>query len=99
MPNRSSDFRFIFTNVLGVQFSDNDLRLLFAIDEGDGVDSAFEQMGVAMTHKTAKLLGHMLVEIIASYEARTGVAVPLDADKIADVRSSIEAATLASSNG
>ena len=99
MPNRAPDFKFIYTNALGLQFSDNDLRLLFAIVEGDGAESAYEQMGVSMTHRTAKLMGHMLTEIIASYEAKAGITIPLDAEKVTSVRAVIEGANQISPTG
>ena len=98
MPNRSPDFRFIFANVLGFQFSDNDLRLLFAIDEGEGVETALEQVGVVMTHKTAKLLGRTLIEIITNYEAKTGSIIPLDPDKLKGIQDMLEGANLPSAS-
>lgn len=90
MPNRSSDFRFIFANVLGFQFSDNDCRILFAIDEGGGVENALEQIGVAMTHKTAKLLGQTLSSIVADFEVKSGNVITLDPAKIQELSKVLE---------
>jgi len=37
MPNRAPDFRFIFSNTIGFGFSDNDAKIMFSIDEGNGL--------------------------------------------------------------
>ena len=98
MPTRSHDFRFIFANVLGFQFSDNDLRLLFGVDEGGGIENALEQIGVAMTHRTAKILGQTLTEIIADYESKTGTVIPIEAEQMQGIREILDGATPSSAS-
>jgi hypothetical protein len=87
---RSADFRFVFTNTLGFQFSDNDARIIFSIDEGNGVDGALDQVGVAMTHKTLKLLGAIVHEMLEHYETSSGVKIPVDQDKIEGFRAVLQ---------
>ena len=94
--NRAADFRFVFANTLGFQVSDNDMRLIFSIDEGGGVDNSLEQVGVAMTFRTAKLLGEMLRLILEVHETRTGETVPLNAEKLAPIMEELRRVTNAS---
>lgn len=81
MPNRSPDFRYLFANTLGFTWSDNDCKLLFGIDEGNGIENALEQVGIILTHRTAKLLAGHLSTIIEGYEKHAGIEIPYDVEK------------------
>lgn len=81
MPNRAPDFRYIFANTLGFAWSDNDCKLIFGIEEGEGPENALEQVGIVLTHKTAKLLANHMLTIISGYEAHTGQEIPYDTEK------------------
>ena len=68
---KSKDFHIVFTNALGFQFTGSEMIIRFSVikniaDENDGVE---EQVAVAMTASTAKVLMHALQQIISSYEA------------------------------
>ncbi len=90
MPNRTPDFRYIFANTIGFAFTDNESRIIFAISEDmEKTESATEQVGVILTHKTLKLLGMLINETIEHYERTTGTVIPLDADKAASIRATL----------
>lgn len=92
MPNsRSQDFRFVFANSIGFAFTDNESRVLFGINEDAASDdSILEQVGVVMTHKTLKLLGTLINEMIGHYERTTGNEIPIDQGKLEEIRRVIE---------
>ncbi len=87
MSNRAADFRWYPASSLGFSFSDNDARIIFGVDDPQGPDANFEQVGVIMTHKTLKLLGQMIQTTIEHYESQTGTIIHLDPKKIDDIRS------------
>lgn len=93
MGNRASDFRYLFANAFGVAISDNDCRVIFGIEEGGGPDEMHEQLAVAMTLKTAKMLAAHLSKIIVHIEKASGTEIPLDLEKIAKLEEVLEATT------
>ena len=86
MANRAHDFRYIFSDVLGFRMSDNSCQIVFGIDEGGGPESALEQVGIALTLRTAKILAVTVTEFLSDYEAKTGNLVPFDLEKLDSLR-------------
>lgn len=91
MPTtRSPDFRFIFTNAVGLGISDNEFRFMFAFAEDltSPADNT-EQIGVIMSHKTAKFVMNVMKQAIESYEEASGQVIPFDADSIAAIKDGV----------
>lgn len=96
MANRSPEFRYIFSDAFGIAFSDNDCRVSFGINEkaGSGNDlDMYEQVTVAMTHKTTKLLVHHLSGILNHFEEKSGTNIPLDEAKVETLKAMLNAST------
>ena len=81
MPNQKApDFRYIFANTITFSMSDNDAKFVFSITE-DVPENAVAQVGVAMTHRTLKLLGVIASEAAAHFERTTKTIIPFDEAK------------------
>ena len=77
---QAKDFRTVYANTLGFQFSGLELMLRFGIlkniaNENDGID---EQVVVAMSSATAKTLMVSLEKIIGQYEQANNVVIPIN---------------------
>ncbi len=90
MPTRAADFRYIFANVLGMSFSDNEAKLVFGVEEAGGPEASLEQVGIVMTHRTLKLLGRLINETVTHYENRTGTTIYLDETRVEKVRETLD---------
>lgn len=77
---RTKDFRYIYANGLALQFSGSDVMLVFGNkeDQGNPNQKFLEEIGVMMTHVTAKALSQTLVQVIEHYEKTTGVIIPIE---------------------
>ena len=82
---RSNDFRFFPSDVIGVTFNDNGVKLVFGIEEMDG--SVTEQAGVFTPLAAAKLLSIILNSAISRYEQINQREIQIDPAK----RAAIEA--------
>lgn len=74
----------VFCNEINIGLSDNDCQIRFQIQ---GVVGA--QAHVAMTLKTAKLLYVVVQEVLNDFEKKTGLTIPLDENKLKDLRSKL----------
>jgi hypothetical protein len=78
---QSKDFRVVFTNSFALRFSDNDVLLRFSVDldPPDQESVALEEVAVAMTPRSAKLLALTLSKVLESFESAAGpIDVPQD---------------------
>ena len=92
---RSKDFRYIYTNGLGAQIGGNEVILIFGIKEDQTIqdNKLQEEVGVIMTHATAKTLAVTLNKVIENYEKATGNNILVDPAAINQVEKAIEEAT------
>ncbi len=80
---RAADFRFVPSDVVGFQFSDNGVKLVFAVEDVNG--TILEQSGATLPLPVAKILHIMLGESLKRYEERVGQEVYLDPIRLAEV--------------
>src|SRR4051812_35086045 len=70
---RAKDFRYVFASTFGARASDNDIAVVVGIDEGDTPGEIIEeQVGIIMTPRSAKLLHHILGQVLDRIEKATG---------------------------
>ena len=77
--SRSSQWRIIFTNIVGINFSD-EFRLHFGFDQDrshPGTD-VLEEAILVMSPRSAKYLSHTLAAAVSSYEEIHGPITGLD---------------------
>lgn len=91
MP-KAPEFRYIYSNGFGIRFGDNEVTVLFGIDESaqpnDGL--IYEQVGVVMTHRTLKMLLSALGTTLESFERDFG-EVKVPEGKLAKLEETIQA--------
>jgi hypothetical protein len=89
---RSPSWRIIYTNILGIGFGDNDVRLMCGFDQdlGNPGQQVIEEAIVVMTPRQAKMLSHSLNSVISNFEAANG-PIPVPADKIKKIDDEISA--------
>ena len=81
MGTRAPDFKYVFANAVGLALSDNDCKIIFGVEEGSGPEEMYEQLAVAMTLRTTKMLAINLTAIIDHIEKTTGDEIPFDVEK------------------
>jgi hypothetical protein len=78
---QSPHWRIIYSNIIGIGFGDNDVRLNCGFDlniSKPGSDVVEEAL-LVMTPRTAKMLAYTLNAVVANFEALNGlIAVPAD---------------------
>ena len=79
-PTRTPDYRFIPCDSIGHTLKDNSGKRIVGLEDLDG--SVLEQVGVMMTHQTAKLLWFILNEAIPRYEKVSGKPIQLNDEKV-----------------
>lgn len=93
MGVRALDFRYYFANTIGFLLSDNEVRLVFGTQEEPGnLETAYEQTGVFMTLRTAKVLSRLLSQGLDHYEQVTGTEIPFDDAKTAEFEALLNSA-------
>lgn len=90
---RAKDFRYIYSNGIKLQFSQNEVMLFFGIKEDptSQEDSLFEQVSVVMSPASAKLLAVTLTRTIEHFESSTHVQIPVDQAKLEYLERILEA--------
>jgi hypothetical protein len=83
--------------VFDVSFGQTEAQLICGIQKNPGTkDTAMEeQVGLIITPSAAKLLAQMLTLIIESHEKATGAKIPLDQEKLVEMKNMIAAADAA----
>jgi hypothetical protein len=83
---RSSNWRIIYTNIFGIGFGDNDVRLMcgFDMDIGKPGAEVLEEATIVMTPRSAKMLSYTLDRILELHESTFG-QIPLDPARVARV--------------
>ncbi len=94
MANRAPDFRFIFASAIGLGVSDNDCKVIFGVEEGPNPQDIYEQIAVAMTLKTTKMLAVHLSTIVEHIEGISG-EIPFDKEKQDHLKAVLNATALA----
>jgi hypothetical protein len=92
---KSSDFRHVYSNAIGVQYNGNELYLTIGVRQtlNSSPDDAFlEEFVVVMNAVTAKLVAQALSGVIDSAEKITGQVIPVDPAKVKMVQDIIAAA-------
>lgn len=89
--HKSKDYRDVFSNTFGMQFSDNDVRMTFghALDLADPARGIVEEVSVFMTPRSAKMLMVTLKNTIERFEKMTGVPIPLPPAKMEEIEKSL----------
>lgn len=89
---RSENFRWVFTNALGIQLSENEALITvgFAQDVTKPVESNVEEVGIIMTPRTAKLLMHVLQNAIGSWEKAHNTQIPIAPEKLAEIEKAMQ---------
>jgi DNA-dependent RNA polymerase auxiliary subunit epsilon len=90
--SRAPDFRYIFANAVGIGVSDNECKVIFSVEEGP--QEMYEQLGVAMTLKTTKMLAIHLSTIIEYIEKVSGTEIPYEKEKQENLIAALNAANL-----
>ena len=92
LTTRSPNWRVIYTNIVGIGFGSNDMRLMCGFDQDlahPGSD-VLEEAVVVMSPQSAKLLAHSLTAVLGAFELANG-PIPLPGDKIAKIDAEIAA--------
>lgn len=90
---RSQDFRIVFSNTFSIVFGPTEIQLTCGIQKNPGTNDTTmeEQVGLVITHPSAKLLTKMLSLLIADFEEHSGKEIPLDPGKIKKIEDTIAA--------
>ncbi len=88
---RSSYWRIMYTNIVGLGFGENECRLTIGFDQdlSKPGTNVLEESVVVMPHKAAKMLMFTLNAVIANWEAVNG-PIPLQADRIEEIERQIK---------
>jgi hypothetical protein len=80
---KTKDFRFVFANTFGLKMSDGDVTLMLGHEEQFSATdkTVYEEVGVNMTHRAAKLLSVLLTEAVRDFEDANG-PIPLAQEKV-----------------
>jgi hypothetical protein len=91
---RSQYFRHLYANTFQIAISNNDIQIAYGIQTGEATNATDiemeEQVSIATTHATIKLLTVMLSMLISDFEETIGQTIPLDESKIENLRLHIE---------
>ncbi len=89
---RSADFRYVYSNVFGVQLTTNELIVNFGLSEDVSrpEESNLEQVSVVLTLQSAKTLLTLLRAALEKLEADTGITIPLDETKVQKIVASMK---------
>lgn len=81
---RSSEFRYVYANGMGVQFGGSDVTLVFGIKENPASpdDKIMEEVAVIMTHVTAKHFALSLAKMITHVEQANGKVIPVENENL-----------------
>jgi hypothetical protein len=91
VPTRAPDFRYFFANTIGFTMSDNEIKIVFGVQEAPGdLESSLEQAGVLLTLKTAKVLSNILAQSLEHYEKTTGTTIPYDDAKSIEFKAMLD---------
>jgi hypothetical protein len=75
-PTATGSFRRFFSNWFALRFSDNDVSIIFGLEDQKGigpVDGPVAEAQVIMTPRSAKVLMMALTHAIEQFEAQLGV--------------------------
>jgi|GEM_PF-5554413 len=87
-PTKSSQFRYIYSNAIGMGFNGQECFLTFGVkaDPTTPDTDVFQEVGVVLTANSAKYLLLMLQEIIGSTEKLQGHEFLVDRVKVQQIR-------------
>ena len=74
---QSSQYRVIYSNSLELAYGDNDVAVTFCV-AGESLGDAtigYREVTVMLTHRSAKLLSHILDAVTRKFEAESGKPV------------------------
>ena len=88
---RSSNWRVIYTNGIGLGFGNNEVRLNIGFDQNIASPSTdiLEEAVVVMNHQAAKMLAYTLGAVISNFEALNG-PIALPAEKLREIDNAIK---------
>jgi hypothetical protein len=91
---KSKEFRYVYSNAIGIQFNGQELYLTVGIRGDLGVDdgSFTEEVTVIMSPTAAKMLANTLSTLIASAEKTSGSVIPVDNNKSKEIQEAISRA-------
>lgn len=91
---RSPQFRYIYVDALKVQFNGTEAIVHLGVREDLGAtdDIFYEEVALAMTASSAKLIGLMLSSMVESFERVTGTALPIDPAKVSKIQEMLSSA-------
>jgi hypothetical protein len=91
---RTKDFRYIYSNGQKISFSGNEVILVFGIKEDPSTadDNILEEVGVAMTLATAKLLAVTLTRTVEHFESTNKTVILVDQTRIENLEKILRAA-------
>ena len=91
---RSPNFRYIYANGVALNFNGNECILKFGMKDDPNTpdESMYEEVAIVLSPATAKLIGTLLVKVIAAAEVLSGNAIVIDQTKIASIDEAIERA-------
>ncbi len=95
---RATEFRYVYANGLKLQFSGSEVILTFGIKEDPTApdESLREEVAIAMVPSTAKILSRTLARTFEHFEAATGVTIPIDAAREAQLEKILQDSDAAS---
>ena len=83
---RSPTFQIFAADAIGMQMTDNIVQLYFGMEQKTPGEASviFEQIGIAMTPRSLKVLQVVLNRALESFEKDNG-PIPINADKLAGI--------------
>ena len=88
---RDKNFEWYFANAFSMLLSENEVLLKCGITEDPTKkdEDILERVGLVLTPKAAKLLGHILSATMEQWEKANGVEIQLDLARIAERTSQV----------
>jgi hypothetical protein len=88
---KTKDFRTVFSNSFSMQFSDNDVRIIFGhvLDAADLAKGMIEEVSVFMTPRSAKIVMLSLKNAIERFEQTTGTPIFLAPGKMKEIENAL----------